>query len=482
MYGFCMIFYGLKLSFLVAFSLCAAMMSSRKIFFSGLAKRIITFWMIVLPFVFVIRNEMLTLLAASFFLFVINRQNVSAIFTVVFFIGVLSAVPDWVEYPLSIPGINYLITLTFYKAAVIVLLLPLFFRLNEYSVVRWNLADTLVCVFFVVMTLLTFREVNLIDVLRFLLDSFLIYIVPYFVVSRVVRSVNDLNYCAVAFVIMAVVIAAVLTISQLAKLDIYEVFNPRSLYNSFDEYRGGFLRLFGPLCTTLIGLVMLSGYIGLDILKKHRLVSPFIYWMLIFFFALSILFSGSRGGLFGFILGVSVYWYVVKLSNEKRMLLIAGILLLFTLEWLFNVSSLIVYEDEYGTFDYRAELFKTSWQFLYQYPIFGSQTYLASGYFDHLVTGLGIIDIVSAYLQVALKYGFVGLSLFVAMFLAVLFPLGKSLFLGDSTNADFLAYKGMFFSLNIALMFMLLTTSMISVFPAFIIINLAIGRALTAKQ
>jgi len=107
-----------------------------------------------------------------------------------------------------------------------------------------------------------------------------------------------------------------------------------------------------------------------------------------------------------------MYFYFVKFSQTKKILCVAGGGILLVAEMAFGLSSMLVYEDQYGTFDYRSELYKASWEYMKIYPIFGQQFYLDTGFFNHLVTGLGIIDVVSAYLGVALQYGYVGLLIY----------------------------------------------------------------------
>jgi hypothetical protein len=476
-----MIVYGIKLAILSAIAILSVVFSSKTIFSSGLGKRIVAFWIIALPLIFVLRNEALTLMAGLFLLVLVNKNNSGSIFTIAFFIGILGAIPDWVEYHVSVPGINYLITLFFYKIAVIALLAPLLFQIGGENRLKWNVTDSLVCLFVLVTTLLTFREGKLTSVLRFFVDSCLIYIVPYFVISRLVKTINDFHYCAVAVLVFSIIVAAVLFVSQVIQLDIYEAFNPRSKYNIIREYRGGFLRLSGPLSSPLIGFTMLSGYLALDILKKHIPVLPVIRWLIMLMFFLAVLFSGSRGGLFGFILGAAVYWYFIKLSSEKRTLLVCSVIFLFLIELIFGISAMFFYEDEYGTFDYRVELYTASWLFLKQNPLFGAQFFIQSGYFDHLVTGLGIIDIVSTYLQIALKYGFVGLFLFFSVYLATVIPLAKRLLSMGLATSDVDRYIAMYFAINVALMFIISTTSMTSLFPIFIMINISFGRAILAR-
>lgn len=476
-----MIIYGIKLAAFSAFAILSTMVYSRSIFLSGLGLRIIGFWLVALPLVFVVKVELFTLWVSLIFLFLCVKNQKNDAITVAFFIGVLAAVPGWLEYRVSLPGINYLLTLSFFKVAVIALLFPVLFRMKNGGRVKWHVSDAMVCMFVLLTTLLALREGKLTSLLRLFMDSSLIYLIPYFVVSRTLQKIEDFHYCSVALYIFAIVLASILMVSQIIQLDLYEVFNPNSQYIYLREYRGGFLRLFGPVTSTMIGVVMLAGYLSLESLKKYDLMSAPFYWLSLVLFIFALLFSGSRGALFSFMLGASIYWYFIKISAEKRVILAVIVIAILIAELLFNISSAVFYNDEYGTFDYRVELYSTSWKFLQQFPLFGHQFYLRTGYFNHLVTGLGIVDIVSAYLQVALRYGFVGLLVFIGMYLSVVIPLGLRLFRLSEYSAMLSSYIAMYFAMNVSLMFMILTTSMISLVPIFMVVNLALGRAVIAK-
>jgi hypothetical protein len=476
-----MLVYGIKLSIIAGFAIATAAIANRKMFFWGVGRRAVLFWLFSLPVAFWMSNELVLLLGCLALLFAFDRGH-TPIYSAVFFIVIIGAVPDWIEYRLSAPGINYLFLLTYDRVAVMALLLPLFFSLKSISRIPWNITDTLVTLFVAYMTVLTFREGKLTNVMRFLVDSLLIYIIPYFVFTRVVKSIKDLHYCALAFLMLSILLTAVLIISQIIQLDIYEALNPRSRYNIIREFRGGFLRLSGSLVGILIGFIVLAGYFSLDILKKYRVIPSVLYWPTIFAFVMTILFTGSRGALFGVIAGVAMYFYFVKFTSVKRTLCAVGIVLLLFGEIVFDLSSILVYEDQYGTFDYRSELYDASLEYMKAYPLFGQQYYIETGYFNHLVTGLGIIDIVSAYLGVALQYGYVGLLIYVAMFLSVVIPLGVRLLSVVDFSGEYEKYLAMYFVLNVVMMFMISTTSAVSSFPIFIMLSLALGRVLLSNQ
>ncbi len=252
-----MLIYGIKLSILAAMSICVASMLGKNLFFSDVVKKILAVWVLVLPFIFIIMNEPLSLWASLIILFLINRPN-KPIFALVFFIVVLGAVPDWLEQYMSMPGIQYLLRLSYDKVATIAILLPIFFSLKYINRLKWNITDTLVVVFVIFMTLLTFRDGKLTTVLRFSVDTFLIYVVPNVVFSRVIKNVKDLHYCSLAFLMLAILLSVIFFTSQVIQIDIYETLNPRS-HSMVAEFRGGFLRLSGPFMGILVGFSLVAG-------------------------------------------------------------------------------------------------------------------------------------------------------------------------------------------------------------------------------
>lgn len=473
--------YSLKLSVFALVSILVAVALNRQLFLTDVGKRIIAFWVLIIPFVFVVRNEPLNMLVFLVLPFLLDRQNDKKVMTLVFFIAILGAVPDWSAYIVSLPGINYLIRLSFDKVLVVSLLIPLLLTMGPGHRTKWALTDTLLCAFVLCMVILTFREGKITTVLRFLVDSILIYLIPYFVFTRVLRSMSDIHYCSLGFLLLTILLAAVFFVSQAVQVDVYTALNPYSVFHFIQEYRAGFLRLSGPFNGVLVGFLMLTGFLVLDVLKKHESFSYVPVWVFLGVCVLCVFFGGSRGALFGFIGGVAIYYYLIKLTGSMRIIVLALAFILLMLEFTLGISSFLAYEDEYGTFEYRTEVYKASWIYMNNNP-WGSPYYLDSGYFDHLVTGLGIIDIVSAYLLIGLRYGFPGLLLFIAMCLSVIIPLFKTLITMKDDQTDYAKYVAIYFVSNLVMMFVISTTSLNSLFPLIMMLNLAIGRVLVSDH
>ncbi|MGY0646384.1 MAG: hypothetical protein ACW7DN_17590, partial [Paraglaciecola chathamensis] len=80
------------------------------------------------------------------------------------------------------------------------------------------------------------------------------------------------------------------------------------------------------------------------------------------------------------------------------------------------------------------------------------------------------------------QYGIITLLLFIGMFLSVIIPLGKKVISIKNMNESIAQYAAVYFILNVVMLFIISTTSMISLFPTFIMMNLAIGRVLANSE
>jgi len=76
-------------------------------------------------------------------------------------------------------------------------------------------------------------------------------------------------------------------------------------------------------------------------------------------------------------------------------------------------------ETQKGSIDYREQLIENSLEVILQNPLFGAADYLETPQMEKMRQGEGIIDIVNAYLGVALNYGLVGLAFFAGFFAIV---------------------------------------------------------------
>lgn len=76
---------------------------------------------------------------------------------------------------------------------------------------------------------------------------------------------------------------------------------------------------------------------------------------------------------------------------------------------------------------YRQRLLDNSWITIQRNPLFGSFDFRSTPEMQSMIQGEGIIDIVNSYISLALRFGLVGLALFVAFFASVLWSIFKAL-------------------------------------------------------
>lgn len=473
--------YGIKLALCAAVSIFMAAALSKKAFLCGIGKKAIVFWLAVLPFIFVLRVELLTVVVCFVLLFLL-KKNLSPSESIALFIAVLAAVPDWSRYSVSLPGINRLIDLYFWKVAVIALLVPLLFQVKKNATMKLNVVDFFVILLCIYLSLMELRQSNFTSFLRVLADNLLLYVIPYWVVSRCIVSVRDFHNAALGFSLLTILLSCVFFISQIVKEDFYQEFNHYSGWiGRVVEYRAGFLRLSGPFMNVLVGYLMGAGCIALLIIRHYLSINKLFLCIIFILFFLTIVFSGSRGAALAMIIALSTYFYFVVLKGVIRYIVLAGAIQLAVFAQVFDVAGMLAYEDEHGTFDYRAEMYAASFDFIKTSPLFGDAYYLSSGYFDHLVQGQGIIDVVSVYLQVTLEFGFVGLFLFGMPFVFILLTLLKQLMSPAYHNSYQHKYTAMYFSLVLGYLLLIGTTSTISLVDNFGFIMLGFCRSLSGR-
>jgi O-antigen ligase len=110
--------------------------------------------------------------------------------------------------------------------------------------------------------------------------------------------------------------------------------------------------------------------------------------------------------------------------NRKRLLLelsaLATVALLSLTPWAAELVKMIMMSGPTEDFNvlYRQRLLDISFDVIKMNPWFGSHDFTSLPIMQQLIQGEGIIDVVNSYLQVALAYGLVGLTLFCGVFFA----------------------------------------------------------------
>ena len=136
-------------------------------------------------------------------------------------------------------------------------------------------------------------------------------------------------------------------------------------------------------------------------------------------------------------------------------------------------------ETEKGNITYREQLFENSMIVIKRNPLFGSSNYLETPEMLEMMQGGGIIDIVNSYLQVALEAGYVGLTLFIGIFVTVIWGVRKNMQLIKDQKNQLHILGRCLVAVLFAIMITIATTSSIATVPIIYWSVLGLGVAYT---
>ena len=236
-----------------------------------------------------------------------------------------------------------------------------------------------------------------------------------FLVLRTVNSKDDVWNGLKAVLAVAVVFSLMSFLVQIKSWNFYTYLNQDFSIWKGGEYRFGFLRTSLTVSTGLLGFVTGLG-IMITLALQER-ISRTWRSLLIGCMTFSCFVSLARGAWLAVALMlVSFVVFRSKLPGMSLFLRVIPVFMVAGLVSWFDLLEFSVPDDPFGTFDYRKELYSTSWLQFLEAPLLGQVDFIENDRFDHLVQGEGIIDIVSVYLQVVLSFGLVGLLVFLAPF------------------------------------------------------------------
>jgi O-antigen ligase len=114
---------------------------------------------------------------------------------------------------------------------------------------------------------------------------------------------------------------------------------------------------------------------------------------------------------------------------------------------------------------YRERLLEVSLGVLFEHPFFGAWDFLQLPVMQQLRQGEGIIDIVNTYLGIALASGFVGLALFCGFFLVVLYELASAMRRAGNRDGEDYALGQALFCALLGILVMIFTASSLGLMP-----------------
>ncbi|OYY92902.1 MAG: hypothetical protein B7Y41_14200 [Hydrogenophilales bacterium 28-61-23] len=435
------------------------------------------------------RNQWLMLtaigfLAHNYWLYVICGVVVLAYYSqrttnkvALFFVLLLAMPPVDIEIG-GFGLINYFFAINHVRLLELALLLPVFVRLlkvpHESNSVS-KLADWALASFLIVFLALTLRDTSVTDFLRQCFYLFIDIVLPYYVISRSIRSVEDFRHALLAMVVAAMLLAGICIFEAAKHWHLYRAASaaigiPLDTLSIVE--RGGVLRAMGSTTHPIVaGYVLVAG-LGF-FLFVHRAAGKVVQRIAVLLLIIGLIAPLSRGPW----IGAFVLWVVFLVTGRnalKRLavLSIACVLGLGVLSALPGGNKIIdllpfIGEVDKENIDYRVQMIDSAQAVIDRHPWFGSPDFAVTPEMQAMRQGRGIIDIVNSYLLMALQIGYVGVGLFAGFFLIVGWGVfGTLKRFAPMDSEEHLLGRSLLATL-VAVMLIIFTVSPISVIPIF---------------
>ncbi len=391
-------------------------------------------WLAVVSFYFIAANFWLFMLLSSIAILMAAAHDTNK-FSL--YLILLFAAP---QVSNDIPGfgiLNYLVAVNYLNLLSIFILLPYWIKLThdpEIQPLGSTWGDRFALGYIILPLILQGLDDTLTNTLRQGFVSFLDLFLPYYIASRSLRHIRACRDIIMAFTIGILVLAPLGLFEYLWKWLLYaNVPASMGIYlGSFYLDRGGSLRAMASAGHSLVLGYLMVIAAGLYAYSRRMMPSQ---WLIML--GLVVLLAGlwsplSRGPWLGALLVLAVIYATGDrpLARSVKLLLVCmpvvGLVLLSPLGE--KIIPLIPFvgsiadvtpQDDFNRI-YRQRLLQISLNVIEAYPFFGSFHFRELPVMQSLIQGQGIIDIVNAYLMVALTYGLVGLSFYLGMFLCAL--------------------------------------------------------------
>lgn len=277
------------------------------------------------------------------------------------------------------------------------------------------------------------RDTTLTNNMRMLANVVMDFAVPYYIVSRSIRTIEDLQACMVWLGCAGAILSAVL---------IWEVIKAWPIYNElYGHYgvptlllvkaRGGLLRAGGPFVEpTSIAMMMVTCVLALW-LSRRFFRTRLHHGLLLALLLVGVAAPQSRGAWVGLFLGVAVAdayrGRVTQMAAKLLPLAAAGALLFVVAQGSSGLSEAVgLTGGSAESGEYRRQLFDRGMEEFRRSPVWGYSLKDLSVRLADLRQGEGIIDFVNTYLWIMLISGGIGLGVFVGAFLFLLTRLWRA--------------------------------------------------------
>jgi len=345
---------------------------------------------------------------------------------------------------IQIPGIGFisnLFELSHARLLALFILLPAFISLRRHSDTPpfgSTGPDKVLAAFLLLTIILYLRETSVTGTLRQTFYIFTDVFLPYFVVSRSLKSLQAFRDALLSLVLAIIVLALIGIFETSWHWLLY-----RELQGTFElvgiSISGGYTTRDGMVRAiastgqpTALGYLMAVG-LGLYLFLQRSIQRKLIWRLGMILLAAGLVAPLSRGPWVGaavlMIVFIATGRYAVRRLISLALLALLALSLMPLLPGGERIINLLPFigSTEKETIVYRENLITNSMIVIQRNPFFGSVNYLETPEMESMRQGQGIIDIVNTYLVIALEKGFVGLGLFVGFFALVLLGIYRAM-------------------------------------------------------
>ncbi|MGF0238608.1 O-antigen ligase family protein [Rhodococcus sp. IEGM1300] len=362
-----------------------------------------------------------------------ERNPVALFFLLLFLIPPASA---------QVPGfglMNYFFDLNYVRLLSLCVLLPAFFALRRRADTltfgrTWP--DKLLAANLALTSLVLLRETTITDTLRQTAYLFTDVFLPYYVASRALKNLSDFKDALLGFVLAAMVLAIIGMFEFVRSWLLYSaLINAMGMQWEMTSYlnRGGSLRASATTGQAIALGLVISVAIGFYLFLQEGVRSKLQRRLGALLLAGGLFAPLSRGPWIGTV-AMLMMFIATGRSAVKRLVLLglAGLLALPLLAIVPGGHKVLDLLPFIGTVEvenitYRQRLFDNAMIVIQNNPWLGTFDYRNTPEMQSMIQGEGIIDIVNTYIGVALSFGLIGLTLFVAFFATVLLGIRKAM-------------------------------------------------------
>jgi len=400
---------------------------------------------------------------------------------VTYYLLLLCALPNVSREIHGFGSIRYILEISYNQFLILLLFVPLLLfnklrNLNKIASLFQLPSDLYVILFVSLGIILEFRDDTVTNAMREAFTIIVSILIPYYVISRHLNSINHFNRVFIAILIGLTPLALIGIFESLSHWHLYDdLKNTLSDSASFSKYerRAGMLRATavfnGPI---VFGYVLIIAFGVLSYLRP-LLSKQNSYYLLASIILLSALFTFSRGAWFGFLVFIIVYIWTGRERIKYYFLSFMGILIIIPFLLMTSFGNKLyqllpfIGTIRTDTVSYRQQLIHNAWLVFQRNPIFGSMTYRHTPEMESMRQGEGIIDVVNSYLHIVLSSGLVGLVLFLMVFFGLLLNTYKVIKILPHDEPDLRRLGRVLFAILTAILVTIGTVSSVDYIPIF---------------